>query len=603
MLLTENRVSQVKEKYDIPAEVWEPMVTGSAAIAKNQKYLEWIARVWKERVSTPESVETQAREGHIWSGVLNGTLSTIEEFDRLRPNLKKKDLYQYSDRQEVVDALEEYKKEKTRNIETHKESEVVFEDDRFKVVVPKSHTASCYYGAGTKWCTASTDNPGHFTNYDREGKLFYILDKTAPTSDKYYKVALSKTYKGSNTFYDSKDSVIGDPEDMSHIISHTQLMDTLNEYFEFTYADELLKISEEEKQRELERIAREAEWARRRREREERLEARALQRRAGDEWKLGETGTVGIMANALMEWLIGEGEFENKEVAIADVEDQIEDMRQEMENDPEVIDNPDGERAQDYGEDLNNLYEEIDVLKAEAHDIYDLRYDEYDHYEMPVFEYEGAEYAVGDDQMADDAGWAQVDNLIDDIGFAGFSEGFMEWYLDADAVADEFDQYFWDDMEESPEDYLDEDDDTELTYEAKEQIKAIDEEIGELQEELEEFDEVDGGREEEDIVERIDELEAHKEDILEDEDNYEYTDEAKESYVSSRLDEVRDDPMSFLRDYGWDNPETIERFIDRDAFVQGVLEADGRAHGLASYDGNEGEVQFDDEWYYIYRIN
>ena len=40
MLLTEDRISQVKEKYDIPVEVWENMVSGSAAIAKNQKYLE-----------------------------------------------------------------------------------------------------------------------------------------------------------------------------------------------------------------------------------------------------------------------------------------------------------------------------------------------------------------------------------------------------------------------------------------------------------------------------------------------------------------------------------------------------------------------------------
>ena len=51
---------------------------------------------------------------------------------------------------------------------------------------------------------------------------------------------------------------------------------------------------------------------RRRRERELRLEQNALERRENDEWKAGETGTVGIMANALMEWLIGEGEFEDK---------------------------------------------------------------------------------------------------------------------------------------------------------------------------------------------------------------------------------------------------------------------------------------------------
>ena len=31
------------------------MVTGSAAIAKNQKYLDWIAKQWEGMVSTPES--------------------------------------------------------------------------------------------------------------------------------------------------------------------------------------------------------------------------------------------------------------------------------------------------------------------------------------------------------------------------------------------------------------------------------------------------------------------------------------------------------------------------------------------------------------------
>ena len=40
-------------------QVWEPMVSGSAAIAPNQKYLEWIARVWSEKVSTPENIKIQ----------------------------------------------------------------------------------------------------------------------------------------------------------------------------------------------------------------------------------------------------------------------------------------------------------------------------------------------------------------------------------------------------------------------------------------------------------------------------------------------------------------------------------------------------------------
>ena len=599
MLLTENRVSQVKEKYGIPSEVWEPMVSGSAAIAKNQKYLEWIAKVWKEYVSTPEMINTQDREGWVWTGTLNGLLTTIEEFDRVRPNLKKKDLYQYKDRKEVVDSLEQYKKEKVRNIGTHKESEVVYEDDTFKVVVPKSHTASCYYGAGTKWCTASKDNPGHFTNYDRDGKLFYILDKSAPTSDKYYKVALNKTYKGGDTFYDAVDDSIPDRNDITKITDHPEVLNKINEYFTFSYKDEIAKISEEEKQKELERIARETEWAARRRERERRLQQQAMRRKASDEWNYEEgTSTEGIMANALMTWLKDMGEFEDKAEEIANARYEIEEMRSDMANDPEVIADPDGERAQDYGQDLNNLDEELEVLLAEVNDVYDLQYDEFTHYDLPVFEYGGGEYAVGTDAMADEAAEEQVRSLIEDVGYDGFSPGFLEWHIDGDSVAADFEGMFYDDMSENPEDYLDEDD-KELDYSAKEQIEAMDEQIGEYQEELEETNDES---EIADLNYQIEALEEQKIETLDDEDNYEYTEEAKENYVSNRMEEVRQDPKSFLDDYGY-GEESIARYIDEDSFVEAVLESDGRGNGLASYDGEENEVSFDDEWYYIYRIN
>ena len=110
------------------------------------------------------------------------------------------------------------------------------------------------------------------------------------------------------------------------------------------------------------------------------------------------------------------------------------------------------------------------------------------------------------------------------------------------------------------------------------EIEKIEELIGGFQEELEETN--DEGEEEE-LLTKIEDLEIEMQDIRDDDDNYDYTEEAKENYVNSMMEEVRDDPMSFLRDYGWDNPDSIERYIDRDAFIQGVLDADGRAHGLA----------------------
>ena len=191
MLLTENRTSQVKEKYNIPTEVWENMLNGSNAIAKNQKYLEWIAKIWTKEVSE----QGYDVSNPVPQDILNNILTTVEEFDRLRANLNKKDLYQYRNVSEVVATIKDYRLENTRNVETHKESEVVFEDSMYKVVVPESHTASCYYGAGTKWCTAAKNNDNHFKSYNKDGKLFYIISKNAPTSNDYYKVALIKPIK------------------------------------------------------------------------------------------------------------------------------------------------------------------------------------------------------------------------------------------------------------------------------------------------------------------------------------------------------------------------------------------------------------------------
>ena len=100
---------------------------------------------------------------------------------------------------------------------------------------------------------------------------------------------------------------------------------------------------------------------------------------------------------------------------------------------------------------------------------------------------------------------------------------------------------------------------------------------------------------------QIPKLYTRKEDIEMDDDNYEYTEEAKDEYVERRMDEVRNDPVGFLRDFGME--ESIKDFIDEDEFIEGVIESDGRGHTLSSYDGVENEVSFDDEWYYIYRTN
>jgi len=216
---------------------------------------------------------------------------------------------------------------------------------------------------------------------------------------------------------------------------------------------------------------------------------------------------------------------------------------------------------------------------------------------MYEFEYGGAEYALGDDDAADEAAFERTKSLIEDIGYEGFSAGFVESHIDGQKVADYMEDWFYDDMNDRPEDYLDEDD-RELTNEAEEKVDDIDGDIGELQEELEGLENENG---EQEILDRIEELENYKEEITEDDDNWEYTEEAKDDYVESRKGEVRDDPMNFLRDFGME--DRIADFIDEDDFVDDVISSDGRGNSLSSYDGNENEIVYQDNWYYIYRTN
>ena len=45
------------------------------------------------------------------------------------------------------------------------------------MVRPKSHSASCYYGTNTKWCTTQKGSTSYFDKYTRTGNLYYFLNK------------------------------------------------------------------------------------------------------------------------------------------------------------------------------------------------------------------------------------------------------------------------------------------------------------------------------------------------------------------------------------------------------------------------------------------
>ena len=583
IILIEGRVEDVFAKHiksgspSIEKIYYDEIVPGSENINPKHKYLEWITKNWSPTDVVGDEIKHNLKE----------ILLAVSKFDNQSQRLKIKDLNQYQNLEQLFDTLQELGQTARRTVEISDEVEKVYEDNRFVVVVPKTHKSSCYYGAGTKWCTASKDTDSHFSSYKSGGELYYIIDKTLPTSNPFYKVALNKKLAGlTEDFWDVQDKPITDTTKIMTIIQNKKMLEDIRNHFGVKFEERI----KQEKELQSKRLSRNEEFRERERLRRIQQGIEAQQRRENDEWSLETPTSIGLAAHALREWLIDEGEWEGE--TKDEFRDAIEDLRSRMENDPEVIEDPNGDKAQEYGEDLGNLEDDLENAES-VYDIIPL----YDYYGMYEFEYGGAEYAVGDDESADEAATERTRSLIDDIGYEGFTPSFMEWHVDGDQVADYAEDWFWDDMNDSPEDYLD-DDDRELTQHSKDEIEKINEELGYLQEEL---DELDSEAEIEITQDRINELEERKVDIEIDDDSYEYTEEAKDNYVERRKSEVKDDPVNFLKDFGME--ESIKDFIDEDDFIEAVIEADGRGHTLSSYDGNENEVSFDDEWYYIYRTN
>lgn len=583
IILIEGRVEDIFAKYiksgspSIEKIYYDEIVPGSENIDPTHKYLEWITKNWSPTDVEGDDIEHNLKE----------ILLAVSKFDNQSQRLKIKDLNQYQNLEQLFDTLQELGQTARRTVEISDEVEKVYEDNRFVVVVPKTHKSSCYYGAGTQWCTASKDTDSHFSNYKRDGELYYIIDKTLPTSNPFYKVALNKKLAGlTEDFWDVKDKPITDTTKIMTIIQNKKMLEDIRNHFGVKFEERI----QQEKELQAKRLSRNEEFRERERLRRIQQGIESQQRRENDEWNPENTDDRGLAANALREWLINEGEWEGE--TKEELRGQLEDLRSQMENDPDVIADPNGDQAQAYGEDMNKIEDAIEDAET-VYDIIPL----HDYYGMYEFEYGGAEYAVGVDEAADDAARERTRSLIDDIGYEGFNPSFMQWHVDGNQVAAYAEDWFWDDVNDSPEYYLD-DDDRELTDEAEEKIDDIDDDIGELQEELEGLENEDEGQE---ILDRIEELENYREEITEDDDSWEYTEAAKDNYVERRKSEVRHDPVSFLKDFGME--ESIKDFIDEDDFINAVIESDGRGQTLSSYDGHENEISFKNEWYYIYRTN
>ena len=469
---------------------------------------------------------------------INKTRELIQNFVKYQKVLPTKDIYLFDSLQSIQDEIDQHENKVRRQVKELKGADQVYEDDRFVIVTPKNHKTSCYYGAGTKWCTASMNGSSHFDRYNQDGKLFYIIDKKSKSQDRFYKVALLNKYDGDQTFYDAPDKAFRE----GWILGSEQwnkMNGAIQDYIQSNFKREIDIFKDKEAARlEMERIRREQQAERTRQKLQTQRE-----RKENDEWNLNNNpDEMGIHANAIFE-----------------------------------------------------IIEDLGINVQEGESIYNLVPADHGHIGLSTFEWlgedeQGRELAVGDGDQAWEAAKDYYQNLWDEMGVDGWSRDFVEQHLDMAKIDEYFEEMYESMIEDDPQSYFDEDD---LPLSEEQQQK-----VEKYREEIEELNDIINHSEDDDKVgdaeERIEEIESEIE-YEQSNPEGEPTVGQIEDMVSNMMYDVKQDPLSYLNEYGFD----VTNFVDVDDLIEDSLNYDGVGAALSSYDGEVYESLVNGEWYHI----
>ena len=585
-LIQEGRVDDFKAKY---SQKFGTDNANKIIVAVPQKYLDWAGK-HLDMVNFEENLSKVAQ--------------ALQKFEKISSNLPITDLFQYKNIGQLLSALSEYYNRQRRVVNKVEGGNVVYDDGRYFVVNPLTHDSSCYYGKGTKWCT-SADTDHQFKKYNEDGKLFYILDKNATTNDKFYKVALLQKFDGDRTYYDALDETVKNGW-ILNTNKLNQILSSVDEYIKLEYPEQVKiyndkELAKKEKQRlanlRIQQILKER-------------QDEAQERRLDGEWTLDTNcPEIGLKAHALLINLSENFDVDiitNQDIGeIARIQNEIDRLQLEYDNDEEV--------RGDLLDEISELEDEITEFENKI-DVYNI-IPTGSFYATSQFEVIGVPnledrtYAVGDETEMQRSAYEYVDQLIDEIGYRGFNPTFAKDFIDEKAIISYAEDLFNDDVYNNTENYVD-NSERNLSDGQEEKIGILNSKIEKYKSLISSFeDEIDNDEMEsennDEIIEKIDELndeitemETEIQDEIENPEGS-FPDDLIEDIIEKQLKEVRYDVTSFMDEWGLD----WEEYVDKDEFINGVVDADGYGHTLNGYDGTADEITVLGDLYYVMRID
>lgn len=164
-------------------------------------------------------------------GRLQNSLTT---FEQVKNRLQQKDINQYRSLADLEDAIEPVaqqdapvsgkEEQRQERAEAEKDTNVIMKGKNITVLTPQSENAACYWGRGTKWCTAATQSKNYFRQYRDDGELYILMVKNPSGGERKFQLQME-----TSQFMDERDEPIRrtDVEFLSQFPEYTDFLNML----------------------------------------------------------------------------------------------------------------------------------------------------------------------------------------------------------------------------------------------------------------------------------------------------------------------------------------------------------------------------------------
>jgi len=154
------------------------------------------------------------------------------------------DIMRYSDLADFVAVMDEYEDPGEKKGLEKGDAVTAFENDQVRIVIPNDQAAACYYGQGTRWCTASTQGTNYFNHYHKDGQMYILLPKQPKHAGEKYQLHFP-----SEQFMDENDYAV---ENIVYLLEHRfgNLVPFFKEEMPEYYINEWIMFADDEELKE-----------------------------------------------------------------------------------------------------------------------------------------------------------------------------------------------------------------------------------------------------------------------------------------------------------------------------------------------------------------